>query len=334
MVDPDRSPIFLIGTGRSGTTLLRQILNAHPRIYLTNEAFFYSYERFTPKSLSASQWLERYFDTFSFAWLRISPDEVRDALPGDLPRARISEAFQAIMKITAAHQGKARYGEKSPLNTSNLKRIFHDFPDARVIYIMRDPRATAVSYTRMPWGSSSFSLSSLGCRYQFKETKPYLHRIHEMTLENLLESPRKVLGELLAFLGEDWDDAVLNHREHSPVDDVAPFPWFVGATRKKLEARKGPPLWSSVLSPAWIRIIERENAPGMQHFGYAPAGLEREPTMADIVKARIWDAPEAVSTLLRITRALPKLWNFRFSDAHRIDPQLSMEAHLTFNPRA
>ena len=162
VVDPDRSPIFLIGTGRSGTTLLRQILNAHPRIYLTNEAFFYTYERFTPKSLSTSQWLERFFDTFSFAWLQIHPDEVRDALPGDLPRARISEAFQAIMKITAAHHGKVRYGEKSPLNSSNLKQIFRDFPDARVVYIMRDPRATAVSYTRMPWGSSSQPVKSSG----------------------------------------------------------------------------------------------------------------------------------------------------------------------------
>ena len=40
----DESPIFVIGTGRSGTTLLRQMLNAHPRIHITHEAGFYSYQ--------------------------------------------------------------------------------------------------------------------------------------------------------------------------------------------------------------------------------------------------------------------------------------------------
>lgn len=144
--------------------------------------FFYAYERFTPQSLSGSRWLDRFFDTFSFAWLRIHPDEVRD------------------------------------------------------------PRAKVASYTRMPWGSSSFLFCNRACRSQFKSAEPYLNRIHELTLESLLESPRKVLEKLLAFIGEDWDDAVLDHLKYSPIDDVAPFFWFVGATRKKATIPQGPPL--------------------------------------------------------------------------------------------
>ena len=41
--DPDRAPIFLIGCGRSGTSLLRSMLNAHPRIYLLQESAFFSW---------------------------------------------------------------------------------------------------------------------------------------------------------------------------------------------------------------------------------------------------------------------------------------------------
>lgn len=330
---PDSSPIFLLGTGRSGTTLLRQILNAHPRIYLTNEAFFYSYSGFSPH-LSATEWMERYFDTFSFAWLQLDPEEVRRAVPKDLPRERIADVFKTIMRMKAANHGKLRFGEKSPLDTENLDRIFKDFPDARVIYIMRDPRATVQSYTRMPWGTSSLSLASTGCARQLKFVAPYFDRIHELTLEGLLENPRKVLGEILEFIGEPWDDAVLNHTEHSPIDDVAPFPWFHGATRKKPKSQSGVPLWRKVLSPEWIRIIEKDNAFGMERYGYEPARLEQEPNKAKRIAAQLADAPEAMLTITRYLKALPKIWNFNGSDSHRTSPQKSMEAHLTFNPKS
>ncbi len=333
-VDPDRSPIFLIGTGRSGTTLLRQILNAHPRIYLTNEAFFYTYERMTHRSVSGSEWLERFFDTFSFAWLRIAPDEVRAVLPASLPRERVFEAFRAIMKIKAAHQGKVRYGEKSPLDTANLGRIFRDFPEARVIYITRDPRATVVSYTRMPWGSSSLTLSSFACRQQLERTAPNFERIHELRLEDLLASPRSELSKILDFVGELWDDAVLDHIRHSPIDDVAPFPWFISATNKKLQAPAGPPLWQRVLSPTWIRIIEQDNKLGMHRYGYLPAPLDREPSAAERLGARLADGPEAIRTIVRWMRAANDIWNWRRRGGRGINPQRSMEAHLKSNPRA
>ena len=76
----DDAPIFVVGTGRSGTTLLRLMLNAHPRIHLTHEASFYVGRQFLPRRFSASDWLELYFKSFSFAWLMIHPEEVREDL--------------------------------------------------------------------------------------------------------------------------------------------------------------------------------------------------------------------------------------------------------------
>src|SRR5579871_2540590 len=96
IVSPDDSPIFVIGTGRSGTTLLRQMLNAHPRIHVTHEAGFYSYARHAPPGLSATAWLERYFETFSFAWLHLDPQVVRDELPQNLPMEQVALAHRAI----------------------------------------------------------------------------------------------------------------------------------------------------------------------------------------------------------------------------------------------
>ena len=49
--DPDEAPVFVVGTGRSGTTLLRQMLDAHPRIHVTHEAAFYFYRVHPPSAI-------------------------------------------------------------------------------------------------------------------------------------------------------------------------------------------------------------------------------------------------------------------------------------------
>ena len=95
------------------------------------------------------------------------------------------------------------------------------------------------------------------CAKQIKQIELYFDRIHELTLEDLVAFPKAVLGEILDFVGEPWDDAVLDHTRYSPINDVAPFPWFLEATRSKPTAPSGPPLWQRKLSPAWIRIIEK-----------------------------------------------------------------------------
>src|SRR5512143_1138477 len=107
---PDDSPIFIIGTGRSGTTLLRQMMNAHPRIHITHEAGFYSYARHAPPGSDARQWLERYFETYSFRWLRLDREVVRAALPAETSLERLNDICRVIMREKARQAGKVRYG--------------------------------------------------------------------------------------------------------------------------------------------------------------------------------------------------------------------------------
>ena len=119
-LNPDDAPIFVVGTGRSGTTLLRLMLNAHPRIHLTHEASFYVGRQFLPRRFSASDWLERYFKSFSFAWLLIHPDEIREDLalthPEGAPREAFPDAYRSIMRAKAAHYSRPRYRDKTPFH--------------------------------------------------------------------------------------------------------------------------------------------------------------------------------------------------------------------------
>lgn len=330
---PDDSPIFIIGTGRSGTTLLRQMMNAHPRIHITHEAGFYSYARHAAPNADAEEWLERYFDTYSFAWLRLDPETVRAALPRPLSLDRVHEICRVIMREKARQVGKVRYGEKNPLDTHNLSRIFSDFKDPRVVYITRDPRPTMLSFGRMPFGTSSDYINSLLCKLQFDHVEKYLDRVFEVRLEDLAADPRTAMQRILQFVGEPWDDAVLDHVSMSAKDDVPPLPWFVGATREQPSKETSGGGWRSQLSPAWIRIVERMNEKSMRRYGYEPARLEREPSFLDGARALLGDVRGLV-------RAGLGLWSFKrkldghFRGGMRLDPQAGLEANLHLNPDA
>jgi hypothetical protein len=329
----EESPIFVIGSGRSGTTLLRQMLNAHPRIYIAHEAGFYSYARHAARSASLEAWLERFFETYSFAWMRLDPQQVRAALPADLTMDRLSEVFTVLMQQKARQQGKVRYGEKNPLDTHNLPRIFADFPDARVVFIMRDPRPTVHAFNRMPFGTSSTLINTFLCRVQYDHIRPFLDRILEVRLEDLSTDPRATMASILNYLGEPFDKAVLDHVTHAQADDVPALPWFGKATRQGPSQRASSGEARDPLTPAWIRLIERLNRESMQRYGYAPATLPAEPSVWEYARALAGDARGMFASAYRLY-GLNRLLDRHFQGIERLDPQRGLEENLKLNPAA
>lgn len=328
--DPARAPIFVVGSGRSGTTLLRQMLNAHPRIHLSFEASFYSLAAEGPaRELSASAWLRRYLQGPRFAWLRIPAETLLAAVPeGELGRERLPEVFAAIMRSVAARYGKPRYGDKTPGHCAHLRQILADFPDARVVHIVRDPRGAVASLQRMPWTSSSLLLNSGFCLRQVQAVLPFRRQLCEVRLEDLLSDPRRQLERILSFVGEPWDDAVLDYVAHAPVDDLPPFPWFEGA-RRPLRVAAGPPRWTQELSPTWIRMIELMHAQVIGRYGYPTRHSSTEPGALRGLGALLADSPRALVSLLRLWR-LSRL-------RRRVpppDPTRAMKALLNLNPGA
>lgn len=300
--DPEHAPILVVGTGRSGTTLLRLMLNAHSRIYLTHEASFYLYRSRLLRDLSGDDWLDHYLASPSFAWLQLDPERVRAGLPTPLRSDEIKRAMVRIMHLKAESYGKPRYGDKTPFHTRFLRMVFDDFPSARVIHIVRSPRHTIESLIRMPWAPASPGLSILLYRDRLREIEPFRDRIYEIRLEDLIEAPRKTMSGVLEFIGEPWEDRVLDHSRFAPSGDMPPFPWLQSARRAvRVEER---PL---SLSPAWVRIIEHETAVYMDRYGYLPEPLDREPSALDRLLARARDIPVAVGSIWRMLRVFLSL---------------------------
>lgn len=321
------SPIFVIGTGRSGTTLLRMMLNAHPRIYVTHEASFYMSALTAPR-LDGRAWLEHFFHSAAFAWLRTDPEDVRSRVPETLPRADIPKAYNAVMAAKAAQYDRPRFGDKTPLHSSFLPQIFRDYPNPRVVHIVRDPRGTVASLMRMPWSAATVGLNNLYCHRQMKEVKPFLGRVHELRLEDLTADPERVMRGVLDFVGEPWDDAVLDHVRHAPLDDMPPFPWFRAATGPP-RPRTGTPKWMSQLGPAWVRRIETINRKGMRRYGYGPAVVEREPSAGEKIGVELKGMGASFRCLAKL-RGLQKLLS-RVPSPH---PDEAVRAMLDLNPDA
>ena len=272
------------------------MLCAHPRIYVTHEASFYVWEWLRPRRATGAELLDYYFQTPSFRWLRVDPARVLDGLPADLPRARVGEAYAAVMREKAAQYGRPRFGDKTPSHAAHLERIFSDFPDARVVHIVRDPRGTSLSLSRMPWAAESLYANTVFCELERRQVKKDDPRILKIRLEDLLGDARTTMGRVLEHVGEPWDEAVLDHAKNIPdKHDMPPLPWLESAARDRAAPTHD---WKG-MTPLQIRMVEHVGRHIMKEFGYAPAPLDAadEPSRLAVWWAELKELPSTVRYL-------------------------------------
>src|SRR5258708_39658271 len=106
--NPNLSPIFVIGSGRSGTTLLRLMLCAHPRIYLTHEAMFYLLEPRFLRKMRARAGLKSCFRWPAFRALGVDPGKVLAGLPVPRPSGGCGYVYAALSGSKSAQYRRGR----------------------------------------------------------------------------------------------------------------------------------------------------------------------------------------------------------------------------------
>jgi hypothetical protein len=259
------APIVLGGCGRSGTTLLRMMLDSHRRICCGPESSLFRRRAIDPESLAGR---------FGFEGA-----EVRAIYDASRSRPAFIEAFAALCMQRA---GKARWAEKTPRNISRLGAIFRCFPEARFVHVLRDGRDVACSLRSHPrhkvvdgklvplgtWkpiagGARRWVRDIEGSRRWWGDP-----RFHTVRYEDLVLNPRPVLERLMAFLGEDWDEAMLAHAAaESPFRDATRFaqnPEALGAVSTASLSR-----WQRDMDARDRRIFKRIAGPLLVELGYA-----------------------------------------------------------------
>lgn len=216
----DKPPFFIVGSPRSGTTLLRAMLEGHPLLAVPPESHFIV--GLAPRRLRkvrGSTSLEKTFDDIlghqRFQNWDLDVSHVRERVWRSAPTT-YSELIDAVFRSYAEAHGKSRWGDKTPGYVSHLPTLERLFPTAKFIHIIRDGREAAASMAEMPWGPRSPVSGAFWWRSKVERGRAFgrllsVERYFELRLEDLIEDPEGRLQEICAFLGEQYSPEMLDY---------------------------------------------------------------------------------------------------------------------------
>ena len=224
------APLFVVGSGRSGNTLVRRILMASGQIYIPPETYVLGeLIELWPRTVMLS-WRERvwlfcaqfekheHWPTFGLPNLDEFAAEAQHLRPRRL--RPLIEAFYLYLARKSG-SGAQRWGDKTPWNTYHLPSIAQRFPDARYLWLVRDGRDVALSYrdsgligsfegAARRWGDANASCARLA---------RWSPNVLQMRYEDLVADPETAFGKVFDWARLDFDPTMLS-TSVGPMGDV------------------------------------------------------------------------------------------------------------------
>ena len=248
-------PVFIVGSMRSGSTLLRLILDSHPDIAIGPESGFMS-GLAGVKEVPNWQWGAGWFERLG--WSEEELDE------------RLRVFYDGIFRRYAEQRGKQRWGEKTPFHTSHIDEMARVFPDAVFVGIVRHPGAVAVSlrkkfhYTFSDavdyWMSTNYDLVRSGSTLS--------RRFVLIRYEDLLRDGEAVLRELMAAIDEPWHPHLLEHHHVQRAQGAPRVAEGSTVTRDAIDPTRAD-RWIDAVSPPDHDPLRRTSG-FADVFGYRP----------------------------------------------------------------
>ena len=212
------APIFVVGAGRSGTTLLRLMLNEHPDISIPSESHFIAplMRTFGTNATLSGDTLARALTMVldSPEWQRDfghTPDELRAAV-GDDPLT-VAEFVDRVFRLEVG-PAPAHWGDKTPANMRWVGPLLECFPDARAVAIVRDPRDVYLSLLSLKWfGDDPWTIGRY-IAHNGEMLQEWIaacppERLHVVRYEDLVGDTEATLQRLCAGIGVSFVPAMV-----------------------------------------------------------------------------------------------------------------------------
>ena len=188
--------VFVVGAPRSGTTLLQRILSVHSNLFsIQGETGLFSYQNiFDPK--------RKHFN--------LNDDKVIEML---YDASDIVDFFSRCVEFLSAHNGGARFVEKTPQHVLRLSFILKYFPCCSVIHIVRDGRDCYCS-SRFPDHIPQSKSVNMFARYWKKCVSSPIafendRRVFTVKYEAIVNNPRLHVSNIMKFLNLKFEEEQL-----------------------------------------------------------------------------------------------------------------------------
>ncbi|MDW3194781.1 MAG: sulfotransferase [Cytophagales bacterium] len=273
----EQLPFFILNAGRSGSTLLNRILNEHPKLGLPTEQYFLGPAIFKYHFYNYMIWRDlmqvivgELWDQRKHTWELDLQAVIREII--DLPK-RNRSLVQMVDQLFRHVVDKPRWGDSTPLNVFYYKELYHLYPKAKYIFLIRDGRDVVASYKN--GGEAAFGElaqveeSTARWLIHAKAMNWYKQRtqILEVSYEAFMKDPDQQLTLICQFLEieempRDWR----NYTEHVPSaeffepshhDAVRSTP-FMDSIGK----------WKSVLSESEAEYCQGIMSAQLKKYGY------------------------------------------------------------------
>jgi hypothetical protein len=257
-------PIFVLGCPGSGTSLLRRMLNNHPRIAIPPETRFLlsAYEhrdaygdlRELENRKALAEWIVAGAGT-RFGSLGLSPRRITDEIVAGPPT--LGSALGIVLRGYARQLGRPRWGDSRPGYVRYIDALLRLFPNAQIVHVIRDGRDCVASLKRMSWWRMPIHHSVATWIQAIDAGHVAAGRLSPGTYtetrhERLIGDPTGSLRVLCEFLGEEYVPAMAR-----PVESISPSTWTHTLERWELE------------------LCETAMAERLTGYGYTPSGAGR-----------------------------------------------------------
>ena len=204
---------------RSGTTLLRMMLDAHPELTIPPETHFVP-ELIeaagggspTPEGLLETITSQREWGDFG-----LTEAELLERFEAFEP-LRAADALRSFYEAYAARVGKPRWGEKTPIYVKSMRAIEGALPEARFVHVIRDGRDVALSIRDR--ATKEHPIERIAERWvrritRAREQARRLSHYMEVRYETLILDTEPTLRAICDFYELPWDDAVLDYHQRA-----------------------------------------------------------------------------------------------------------------------
>lgn len=231
------APVFLLSSVRSGSTLLRAVLNSHSQVCAPFEVHM--------KDIGVE--LRTPFAELSTAEAGLDTEELEHLL------------WDRLMHRQLAESGKRILVSKTPTNVFVWRRIRAAWPQARYVFLLRHPAAVAASWDRaqVHWTYREAVEDVAGYVHALDEARRELPGL-TLSYEELTASPAETVQRVCRFLGVPWEPGMLRYGE---AQDAAAFAPGLGDWSENIRSgRPQParPLPTAEETPAPLRAVSRQ----------------------------------------------------------------------------